>query len=362
MVKLLYANRKELFKLRKKSVYWVKRNLGFSASGIVALFSVTFFLFYNSRYAFPYIRNLQRLSKQEAIAIATEVLDGRVDEAVEFLNYEPRGRFIVALRRPFVEDALADVYVLRKIGSRFVRERKIRPDVDFSGVAFQLSDIQRNGNYSVSFEMSGAGTGGDFRIVSYVFIAPKLFCSIMDRTDTNNLNSFHSSQLEYLGDEDCAKYHSQMETDAVSRGFLGPSFPTPPDMAAEIDWHDRNPLPRRKDWTTRKIEIKYLDFEPPFHNSHDTLQSPKVKWFAVFKGSLWGYDAMRRKYFVAYSAVNKYDWPIELSWKENKLHFGVANSNSRFALAYNSEVGSGVVHRIGKVDPNEVAADLDSDE
>jgi hypothetical protein len=252
--------------------------------------------------------------------IAFSVLAGDVVRAVSYRNIDSRRVFIACLRRSSEGDYDSMLYILEQIGDAF----KIVCTSDrlffFEPSNLVIGDVDRDGNYEVSFEDWSSGSGaGMRRLMLYCSRRARLF-TITESREWQNRTGPISPVIDIEPECDPEMLRN-LEDLARKRGYLQPlklvDFDKP-EFAVQR-WHKEN---GKK--VSGGVRIHYYQGPPDCKASvMDTLDTSAAQWISFFKGPLCGYEKTRDRHFIAYSPAWSYRWAKCLAFDNEVLWFGL---------------------------------------
>jgi len=257
-------------------------------------------------------------AEQKAKEIAYSVLAGDILRAISYRNIDSPHVFIAALRRSSEIDFDPAVYVLEQIGETYKVVWKSDRLFRTAPTAFEVQDVDGDGNREVVFEDQAYGTGGGSRSLMVYSASDSRLFSVTESLNWQNRAGPISPEIE-IKPADSPEMIKVLEAVAKSHGFLQPGTVVDfesPEFSVER-WHKENGTR-----TSGTIRIHYYQGYPPCKASvAATLDSGTIFWLSFFKGPLIGYEKLNDRHFVAYSAAWSYNWAKSLVFDGHRLWF-----------------------------------------
>ena len=273
-------------------------------------------------------------AEAKAKEIAYSVLAGDILRAISYRNLDSPHVFIASLRRSSEVDFDPRVYVLEQIGETYKVIWKSDRLYNTIATAFEVQDVDGDGNREVIFEDQSYGTGGGSRsLMVYSTSNTRLF-SVTESLNWQDRAGPVSPEIEIIP-ADAPDMVRVLEAVAKSHGFLQPGkvvdFDSPEFSVQR--WHKENGTR-----TSGIVRLHYYEGHPPCKATVvTTLDTGTVLWMSFFKGPLIGYEKLNDRHFVAFSAAWSYNWAKNLAFDGQSLWFGshCKNGLMSFRLADN---------------------------
>lgn len=254
----------------------------------------------------------------KAKEIAYSVLAGDILRAISYRNVDSPHVFIAALRRSSEIDFDPTVYVLEQIGQTYKVIWKSDRLFRTVPTAFEVQDVDGDGNREVVFEDQSYGTGGGSRsLMVYSTSNARLF-SVTESLNWQDRAGPVSPEIE-IKPADAPEMVRVLEAVARSHSFLQPGTVVDfdsPEFSVQR-WHKENGTR-----TSGTVRIHYYQGYPPCKASVvATLDTGTIFWMSFFKGPLIGFEKLSDRHFVAYSAAWSYNWAKSLVFDGQRLWF-----------------------------------------
>jgi hypothetical protein len=259
------------------------------------------------------------LTEVKARETAHSVLAGDILRAISYRNVDSSHVFIAVLRRSSEMDFDRRVYVLEQIGETYKVIWKSDRLYSMAPMAFEVQDVDGDGNQEVIFEDQSYGTGGGSRSLGVYSTRYARLFSVTESLNWQNRAGPVSPEIA-ITPADALEMVRVLEGVAKSHGFLQRS------MAVDFDspefsvqrWHKENGTR-----TSGVIKLHYYQGYPRCKASVAAmLNRGTVCWMSFFKGPLIGYEKLSDRHFVAYSAAWSYNWAKALAFDGQSLWFG----------------------------------------
>jgi len=254
----------------------------------------------------------------KAKEIAYSVLAGDILRAISYRNIDSRHVFIAALRRSSEIDFDPAVYVLEQIGETYKVIWKSDRLFRTAATAFEVQDVDADGNQEVVFEDQSYGTGGGSRSLMVYSTSNSRLFSVTESLDWQNRAGPVSPEVE-IKPADVPEMTRVLEAVARSHGFLQPGTVVDFDLPefSVQRWHKENGTR-----TSGIVRIHYYQGYPTCKASVPAmLDTGSIVWLSFFKGPLIGYEKLNDRHFVAYSAAWSYNWAKSLVFDGQRLWF-----------------------------------------
>lgn len=271
------------------------------------------------------------LSEPEAKRIACSVLAGDVVSAFCFRNIDSPRMFIACLRRSSEADRDIALHVLAQVGSTFKLITKSDRLIRFKPLSLSICDSDNDGFYEAIVQDGTFGNGGGTeRLTLYLARRSQMF-TITESLQWQDRAGPRWPVVEIQPSDADAETLQTLESIARKFGFLLPGRFIDFDRAefAVERWHKENG--RR---TQGKVNVHYYPGYPTYGASViDTLDTGEILWISYFKGPVVGYDNIRNRHFVAFSADWSYNWATCFAWDGNLLWFGLHSRNGLISFS-----------------------------
>src|SRR5216683_2252738 len=257
-------------------------------------------------------------AEAKAKEIAYSVLAGDILRAISYRNLDSPHVFIASLRRSSEVDFDPRVYVLEQIGETYKVIWKSDRLYNTIPTAFEVQDVDGDGNREIVFEDQSYGTGGGSRSLMVYSTGTSRLFSVTESLNWQNRAGPVAPEIE-IKPADVPEMTRVLEAVAKSHGFLQPGTVVDfdsPEFSVQR-WHKENGTR-----TSGTVKIHYYQGYPPCKASVvATLDTGTIFWMSFFKGPLIGYEKLNDRHFVAYSAAWSYNWAKSLAFDRRRLWF-----------------------------------------
>jgi hypothetical protein len=258
------------------------------------------------------------LDELTAKQVAYSVLAGDILRSISYRNVDSPHIFLAVLRRTSEIDFDPTVYVLEQIGQTYKVVWKSDRLFSTSPSAFEVRDVDGDGNREIVFEDQSYGTGGGSRSLMIYSTSNSRLFSLTESLNWQNRAGPVSPEID-IKSADSPEMIRVLEAVAKSHGFLRlgtvVDFDSPEFSVQR--WHKENGTR-----TSGMVRIHHYQGYPPFKASVvATLDTGTIFWMSFFKGPLTAYEKLLDRHFVVYSAAWSYNWAKSLVFDGQRLWF-----------------------------------------
>jgi hypothetical protein len=236
-----------------------------------------------------------------------------------FRNIDSPHIFIACLRRSSERDFDFRAYVLEQMGNTFRTVWKSDLLSSATPMAFEVQDVDDDGNREIVFEDKSYGTGGGSRSLMIYSISTSRLFSVTESLNWQNRAGPMSPEIE-LKSADAPEMVRVLEDIAKKHGFLQPGRVVDfgsPEFSVQR-WHKENGTR-----TSGLVSIHHYEGYPPYEATvAATLDTGPILWISFFKGPLIAYERLNDRHFVAFSPSWSYNWAECLAFDGANLWFG----------------------------------------